>query len=234
MNLLFYNNDDPSLANELLCDRFIQIEEVCMKAVKISIELPIVPIRKFLILFYVYLRLLFNDKPREPVGLEAELVVKDIQAQMPFPKANPLHGNVYLKESIERYLGADAQPRFTLKTDHPVELFYKRYMTNDQPIPQIIVVGILRVLLTTCPNNAKSAGGIDLHSEWSSCLNLLLLKKEFFSTHGFKSKVFDKSTELVAPKGKDPLQKKESKSKPKAADDSDVCESSSSESPTDV
>lgn len=107
MNLIVYNNDDPSLASELLCDRFIQIEEVCMKAVKISIELAIVPIRKFLILFYVYLRLLFTEKTREPVGLEAELIVKDIQAQMPYPKANLFNGNIYLKENIERYLGAD-------------------------------------------------------------------------------------------------------------------------------
>jgi hypothetical protein len=71
-------------------------------------------------------------------------------------------------------------------------------MTNDQPIPQIIVVGILRVLLTTCPNNAKNAGGIDLHSEWSSCLDLLLKKREFFNAHDFKSKVFEKTNWLLA------------------------------------
>jgi hypothetical protein len=39
-----------------------------MKAVKISIELAIVPIRKFLIIFFIYLRLLFTDKIRDPVG----------------------------------------------------------------------------------------------------------------------------------------------------------------------
>lgn len=59
------------------------------------------------------------------------------------------------------------------------------------------MVGILRVLLTTCPNNAKNAGGIDLHSEWSSCINLMLAHKEFFIEHGFKSKVFDKTTQLL-------------------------------------
>lgn len=62
-------------------------------------------------------------------------------------------------------------------------------MTNDNPIPQIIVVGILRVLLTTCPNAARNTGGIDLHSEWSSCLSFLFYNKEFFYSRGFKSKI---------------------------------------------
>lgn len=94
-------------------------------------------------------------------------------------------------------MSADVKPRFNLKTDHPVEQFYKRHMTNDQPIPQIIVVGILRVLLTTCPNNAKNAGGIDLHSEWSSCLNFMLKHREFFLSRGFESKVFAKTNEIL-------------------------------------
>jgi hypothetical protein len=78
MNMLIYNNDDPSLAIELLNNRFIQVEEVCMKAVKISIELAIVPIRKFLIIFFIYLRLLFTDRTRDPVGLENDQIVQDI------------------------------------------------------------------------------------------------------------------------------------------------------------
>ena len=97
MNLMIYNNDDPSLQKELINNRFIQIEEVCMKAVKISLELAIVPIRKFLIIFFIYLRLLFTDKLREPVGMETEDLVKEIQDKMPNQKANPLKGNGYLK-----------------------------------------------------------------------------------------------------------------------------------------
>ncbi len=31
-------------------------------------------------------------------------------------------------------------------------------MSSDNPIPQIIVVGVLRVLLTTCPNAARNTG----------------------------------------------------------------------------
>lgn len=210
MNMLIYNNDDPSLATELLNNRFIQVEEVCVKAVKISIELAIVPIRKLLIIFFIYLRLLFTDRTRDPVGLENDQIVQDIQAKMPYGKPTSMKDNPYLKENSERYLSADAKLRFHLKTDHPVEQFYKRYMTNDQPIPQIIVVGILRVLLTTCPNNAKNAGGIDLHSEWSSCLNLLLLHRDFFVKHGFKSKVFEKTNSLLTA---DPQVKKDEEKK---------------------
>jgi hypothetical protein len=52
--------------------------------------------------------------------------------------------------------------RFNLKAKDtsPVEHFYKRNMSSDNPIPQIIVVGILRVLLTTCPNAARNSGKI--------------------------------------------------------------------------
>ena len=59
------------------------------------------------------------------------------------------------------------------------------------------MVGILRVLLTTCPNNAKNASGIELHSEWSSCINLMTENKELFKQAGFKSKVFEKTTDLL-------------------------------------
>jgi hypothetical protein len=58
-------------------------------------------------------------------------------------------------------------------------------MSSDHPIPQVIVVGILRVLLTTCPNNntqkAGSGGGIDLHCEWSSCIELLGSQRHLFT-----------------------------------------------------
>lgn len=220
MNLIIFNNDDPSLCKELLNDRFIRIEEICMRAVKISIELAIVPIRKFLIIFYIYLRLLFTDKIHPPVGLENDQIVQDIQAKMPYPKANPLKNNIYVKESSDRFLSAETPARFHLQTDHPVENFYRRYMSNDQPIPQIIVVGILRVLLTTCPNNAKNAGGIDLHSEWGSCINLLMENKQCFRDAGFKSLVFDKTTDLLQaedPKHSTEEEKKEPEEDPNYA-----------------
>ena len=39
------------------------IEEMCFRAIKFSLEIAVVPIRKFLILFYVYLRLQFGTAP---------------------------------------------------------------------------------------------------------------------------------------------------------------------------
>lgn len=60
-------------------------------------------------------------------------------------------------------------------------------MSSDHPIPQVIVVGSLRVLLTTCPNNnsqkSGSAGGIDLHCEWTSCIELLNASRDVLSSH---------------------------------------------------
>ena len=83
----------------------------------------------------------------------------------------------------------DEPARFNYKgaETNPVELFYKRHMSSDNPIPQIIVVGILRVLLTTCPNAVRNSGGIDLHHEWSSCLEFLYHHRKFFIEHNFKS-----------------------------------------------
>ena len=37
------------------------IEDNCFKAIKYSLEIPIIPIRKFLILFYIYLKMLFGE-----------------------------------------------------------------------------------------------------------------------------------------------------------------------------
>lgn len=59
------------------------------------------------------------------------------------------------------------------------------------------MVGILRVLLTTCPNNQKNSGGIDLHAEWSACLNFMSANREFFKERSFKSKVFSRSNVLL-------------------------------------
>lgn len=64
-------------------------------------------------------------------------------------------------------------------------------MSSDNPIPQIIVVGILRVLLTTCPNAVRNSGGIDLHHEWSACFEFLFHHKQFFLEHKFQSAHFN-------------------------------------------
>ena len=64
------------------------------------------------------------------------------------------------------------------------------------------MVGILRVLLTTCPNAARNTGkiftfigqilgGIDLHSEWASPLQFAFYKRDYFIAHNFQSQHFN-------------------------------------------
>ena len=61
-------------------------------------------------------------KPGRPKQRESELVKKNKHL-------------LYLKEYQDIFLSSDVTPRFNLRTNHPVELFYKRHMNNDQPIP---------------------------------------------------------------------------------------------------
>ena len=68
-------------------------------------------------------------------------------------------------------------------------------MNNANPIPHIIVVGILRVLLSTCPNTKKNTtGGVYIHREWSSSLKLYFVNKDFFDFHSFQSQIFPHDT----------------------------------------
>lgn len=130
------------------------------------------PIRKFLIIFYIYLRYLFGRNPQQGDVKSAGCgEFKDLK---------------YLKVYAESLITDEEPARFLTSSAHPVEMFYKRNMSVDHPIPQVIVVGILRVLLTTCPNNpntqkqGSSQGGVDLHSEWNSCLDLLNQERDLF------------------------------------------------------
>ena len=98
MNFFIYNNDDASVAREISSTQFIQIEEICMKSVQLSLELPIVPIRKFLIIFFIYLRLLFGREARPPV--------QDPKAK-PYFESESIRNNkhlLYLKEYVEVFL----------------------------------------------------------------------------------------------------------------------------------
>lgn len=97
-----------------------------MKAVRISLELAIVPIRKILIVFFVYMRLLF--------GRETRPSVEDPKSGLAHESENIRKNKhfLYLKEYIELFLNTDnTTSRFNLRTKHPVETFYKRHMTTD-------------------------------------------------------------------------------------------------------
>lgn len=149
INLAIYNNEDESFAHDFTNRQYtVQIEEMCIKAIKISLHLAIVPIKKFLIILYVYMRLLFGKETRPPVV--------DPKAP-PYKESYNVRKNkhlTYLKEYINLFLNTENQiPRFNLQTNHPVEDFIKRYMTLDHPIPRIFIAGLNRILITTLPNN---------------------------------------------------------------------------------
>jgi len=97
----------------------------------------------------------------------------------------------YLKEFVD-YRLFEKTPRFKLNSKSKVEQFYKRNMNKNHPIPHIIVVGILRVLLSTCPNTKKNTtGGVSIHREWASCIKLYLENRALFDHNNFKSMLFN-------------------------------------------
>ena len=61
--MLIHNNDDSNFIKEFCLPQHIRMEEICLRAVKFSLEIQTVPIRKFLILFQIYLRFLFGKDP---------------------------------------------------------------------------------------------------------------------------------------------------------------------------
>lgn len=70
LNLLFTFiigniTEEEALRAELIQPEIICLEEICMKAIKQSIDLQMVPVRKFLVLFQVYLRFCFGREPVE-------------------------------------------------------------------------------------------------------------------------------------------------------------------------
>ena len=132
-----------------------------------------VPARKIILIFYIYIRFTFGEKRESP---EHKSRFENLK---------------YVKEQIDFHLH-EKVPRHLLKSDSPVEQFYKRNMNSKHPIPNIIVVGILRVLLSTCPNTKKNkTGGVQIHREWASSIKLMLTKQEWFDKQGFKSSVFN-------------------------------------------
>ena len=145
------------------------------------------PARKVILIFHIYMRYLFGEKKESPEHRKKFANLK------------------YAKEFIDFHLH-EKVPRHLLKTSSPVEAFYKRNMNSKHPIPNIIVVGILRVLLSTCPNTKKNkTGGVQIHREWSSCIKLFLAKEAEFD--GFKP-VFD-HTALKEAMAKQPEEGKE-------------------------
>ena len=102
-----------------------------------SLDTSFVAARKIILIFHIYLRYLFGKKTETA---EHKKKFRNLK---------------YMKESIDFHLN-EKVPRHLLKNVSRVEEFYKRNMNSKHPIPNVIVVGILRVLLSTCPNTKKN------------------------------------------------------------------------------
>ena len=109
-NLLIYNNDDPTVAREFTEGESPTIEGICILAVDLSQYLAIVPIRKFLIIFFIYIRLLFGKNVIAPVD-EMNPDTTKRQESETIKKFKHL---LYLKEYQDVYVSLEATPRFNL------------------------------------------------------------------------------------------------------------------------
>ena len=175
INFLIYNNDDESMIKDFTnLDNLI--ESTCQGAISQSLDTSFVPVRKIIVILHIYLRYLFGER-------------KETKEHKEFYR-----NLTYIDKNID-YKLFEKEPRYNLNSLSPVEKFYKRNMNNSNPIPHIIVVGILRVLLSTCPNTKKNTtGGVQIHREWSSSLKLYFTNRDFFQKHKFKSQIFEHPT----------------------------------------
>ena len=78
-----------------------------MKAIKDSLDLQMVPIRKFLILFQIYLRCLFGKEP--------------MQGDIKSYGCQRFKNLKYLKEQADKLVSEDEPPRFYQKSNSPAE-----------------------------------------------------------------------------------------------------------------
>ena len=110
-----------------------------LSAIKCSMEISCIPIKKFSMLYHAYLKLI-TDLPKKTMSSK---LTKE------------------LLDSIQM-----ENPRYKQPAENSVEELYRRLMTKENPLPQVIIVGMLRALLTTCPNSSHGSG-IDIDQEWS-------------------------------------------------------------------
>lgn len=134
----------------------------------------------------------------------------------------------YIK--LTQNLKSELDTHENLGSKSPVEQFYRRHIiqTHDNPIPQILIVGILRILLTTCPTANRTSGGIDLQREWVSSVRLALKYPELITMINQ-----DKSAEFSNNIIKEPLKtltKKLDKSEDKSDKDEDEKENNDDDS----
>ena len=176
------------------------IEYNSFLTIKLSLDLSIVPIKKCLIIFHLYLASLFGN-------------IKPLDADKKYIR-------------LTKGLRKELEKHEKLGDPNPVEQFYKRHIiqTNENPIPQILIVGILRILLTTCPTATRTSGGIDLHREWVSSVKLCAkhpeIYDEFIAPNKDKSLlVHDQLNDLISKVKHSIAKQKQDKSEDQDEDD---------------
>lgn len=116
-----------------------------------SLDTPFVPFKKTILVFSMYIKLLLGEEIKEP------------------------NTNCYLSPEIVENM-YEKKARILIEKPNAVELFYvsqyilflteqRKYIlkTNENPLPQTLVVGGFRALLATCPQNAKKPSKFKLN-----------------------------------------------------------------------
>jgi len=64
INFCFYNNHDSNVVQDFTHSDLL-IEETCLMAIKLSLDTSFVPVRKIILVFYIYIRYLFGEKKED-------------------------------------------------------------------------------------------------------------------------------------------------------------------------
>jgi len=125
-------------------------EEVFLALIKLSLEKSFIPMKKVCVLLYKYLSLIL---PAHPPTEDSHLELT--------------------KPLIHRI--TELEPRYKTAPQTPTEAFYvttiqRRLMTKENPLPQVLVVGLLRAMLAACPGAPSQPQGLSVNREWQAAL----------------------------------------------------------------
>lgn len=121
----------------------IELEESLLKVLKLSLEMPKLPIKKIVMLLVVYIDLHLTNEVPEESGPITKRMLRTVRLQLPMRD---------------------------LPAPNEVEAFYvnfmqRRMILHEKPVLHSIVSGLLRVLLACCPNPNSVSPIIDIDQE---------------------------------------------------------------------
>ena len=85
-------HDDNDFLRDLVNSKW-GIEELCLKAFKMSLDIPIIPIKKFLFLYCIYLEGLFGGPPKHTVE-PVRIITKDVYVNEFRKKQDKAHTSI--------------------------------------------------------------------------------------------------------------------------------------------